>query len=192
MKDLFKNIQTLLIVVLAVLLFLQRSCSSTPPVEPKVITEIVTHWDTVKVETTKYVPKIVEKVVVDIDTFSAPIDTVTVLKDYYAKYFYTDTIQIDTLGSIVINDTITRNLISMRDVQSNIFIPTTTITNTIYLYKREFYGGISVGATNQAVQNINGELLYVNKKRDAYGFGIGLNPDFQPIYTVRMYWKIGK
>jgi len=192
LKDYFKNIQTLLIVVLAVLLFLQRSCSSTPPVEPKVITEIVTHWDTVKVETTKYVPKIVEKVVVDIDTFSTPIDTVTVLKDYYAKYFYTDTIQIDTLGSIVINDTITRNLISMRDVQSNIFIPTTTITNTIYLYKREFYGGFSVGATNQAVQNINGELLYINKKRDAYGFGVGLNPQWQPVYTVRMYWKIGK
>ena len=191
MKDYFKNIQTLLIVVLAVLLFLQRSCSSTPS-EPTVITEVVTHWDTIKVETTKYVPKIVEKVVVDIDTFSTPIDTVSVLKDYYAKYFYTDTIQIDTLGSIIINDTITRNLISMRDVQSNIFIPTTTITNTVYLYKREFFGGISVGATNQAVQNINGELLYVNKKRDAYGFGIGLNPDFQPVYTVRMYWKIGK
>ena len=190
MRNYFKNIQTLLIVVLAVLLLLQRSCSSTPPVEPKVITEIVTHWDTVKVETTEYVPKIVEKVVVNIDTFSAPIDTVSVLKDYYAKYFYTDTIQIDTLGSIIINDTITRNLIAMRDVQSNIFIPTTTITNTIYLYKREFYGGISVGATNQAVQNINGELLYVNKKRDAYGFGIGLNPDFQPIYTIRMYWKL--
>lgn len=192
MKVLFKNIQTLLVVVLAALLFLQRGCSSTPPVEPKVITKIVTHWDTIKVKTTEYVPKIIEKVVVEIDTFSTPIDTVSVLKDYYAKYFYTDTIQIDTLGSIIINDTITRNLISMRDVQSNIFIPTTTITNTVYLYKREFFGGISVGATNQAVQNINGELLYVNKKRNAYGFGVGLNPDFQPIYTVRMYWKIGK
>ena len=192
MRDYFKNIQTLLVVVLAALLFLQRGCSSTPPVEPEVITEIVTKWDTVKIEKTEYVPKIVEKVVVEIDTFSAPIDTITVLKDYYAKYFYTDTIQIDTLGSIVINDTITRNLISMRDVQSNIFIPTTTITNTVYLYKREFYGGFSVGATNQAVQNINGELLYINKKRDAYGFGIGLNPDFQPIFTGRIYWKIGK
>ena len=192
MRDYFKNIQTLLVVVLAALLFLQRGCSSTPPVEPEVITKVVTKWDTVTVKKTEYVPKIVEKVVVEIDTFSTPIDTVTVLKDYYAKYFYTDTIQIDTLGSIVINDTITRNLISMRDVQSNIFIPTTTITNTVYLYKREFFGGFSVGATNQAVQNINGEILYVNKKRDAYGFGIGLNPDFQPIYTVRMYWKIGK
>ena len=192
MRNYFKNIQTLLIVVLAVLLFLQRSCSSTPPVEPKVITEVVTHWDTVKVETTEYVPKIVEKVVVNIDTFSAPIDTVSVLKDYYAKYFYTDTIQIDTLGSIIINDTITRNLIAMRDVQSNIFIPTTTITNTVYLYKREFFGGISVGGNPQMIQNINGEFLYVNKKRNAYGFGVGLDPNFQPIYTVRMYWKIGK
>ena len=190
LKDYFKNIQTLLIVVLAVLLLLQRSCSSTPPVEPEVITEVVTKWDTVKVEKTEYVPKIVERIVVNIDTFSTPIDTVSVLKDYYAKYFYTDTIQLDTLGSIIVNDTITRNLISFRDVQSDIFIPTTTITNTVYLYKREFFGGISVGATNQAVQNINGELLYVNKKRDAYGFGIGLNPDFQPIYTIRMYWKL--
>ena len=192
MKDFFKNIQTLLIVVLAVLLLLQRSCSSTPPVEPEVITEVVTKWDTVQVEKTEYVPKIIEKVVVNIDTFSAPIDTVSVLKDYYAKYFYTDTIQIDTLGSIIINDTITRNLIAMRDVQSNIFIPTTTITNTVYLYKREFYGGVSVGSNPQMIQNINGEFLYVNKKRNAYGFGVGLNPDFQPIYTVRMYWKIGK
>jgi hypothetical protein len=192
LKVLFKNIQTLLIVVLAVLLLLQRSCSSTPPVEPEVITEVVTKWDTLKVTKTKYVPKYIKKTVVNIDTFQAPIDTVSILKDYYAKYFYTDTIKIDTLGTIVINDTVTRNLISMRDVQSNISIPTTTVTNTVYLFKHEFFSGISVGTTNQELQNINGELLYINKKRNAYGFGIGLNPQFQPVYTVRMYWKIGK
>jgi hypothetical protein len=192
LKDFFKNIQILLIVVLAALLFFQHSCSSTPPVEPEVITEVVTRWDTLKVTKKEYVPKYIRKTIIDIDTFQAPIDTVSILKDYYAKYFYTDTIKIDTLGTIIVNDTVTRNLILMRDVQSNIFIPTTTVTNTVYLYKREFYGGIAIGSTNQAVQNINGEFLYVNKKRNAYGFGVGLNPDFQPIYTVRMYWKIGK
>ena len=192
MKDYFKNIQTLLIVVLAALLFLQRGCSSTPPVEPKVITEVITKWDTLKVETKEYIPKYIKKTVVEIDTFQSPIDTISILKDYYAKYFYTDTIKVDSLGFIIINDTVTRNLISKRDVQSNIFIPTTTVNNIIYIYKKEFFGGVSVGANNQAVQNINGELLYVNKKRDAYGFGIGLNPQFQPVYTVRMYWKIGK
>jgi len=192
LRDYFKNIQTLLVVVLAALLFLQRGCSSTSPVEPEVITEVVTQWDTIRVAEKEYVPKYIRKTIVEIDTFSVPIDTISILKDYYAKYFYTDTIKIDTLGTIVINDTVTRNLISMRDVQSNIFIPTTTITNTVYLYKREFYGGIAIGSTNQAVQNINGELLYINKKRDAYGFGVGLNPQWQPVYTVRMYWKIGK
>ena len=198
MKGYFKNIQTLLVVVLAALLFFQRGCSSTPPVEPKVITEVVTKWDTVKVEQTEYVPQIIEKVVINIDTFSTPIDTVSVLKDYYAKYFYTDTIQLDTLGSIIVNDTITRNLISFRDVQSNIFIPTTTITNTTYLYKRELFWGVAVGGMINPVQNespinyISGELMYVNKKRNVYGFGLGVDKDFFPIISGRLYWKIGK
>ena len=187
------KLEHILILILGVVILWLTQCRRSEPIVDEIIkTEVVTKWDTVEVAKTEYVPKIIEKVVVSIDTFTAPIDTVSVLEDYYAKYFYTDTIQIDTLGSVVINDTITRNLISFRDVQSNIFIPTTTITNTVYLYKREFFGGISVGATNQAIQNINGELLYINKKRDAYGFGIGLNPDFQPIFTGRIYWKIGK
>ena len=198
MKAYFKNIQTLLVVVLAALLFFQRGCSSTPPVEPKVITEVVTKWDTVKVEQTEYVPQIIEKVVINIDTFTTPIDTVSVLKDYYAKYFYTDTIQLDTLGSIIVNDTITRNLISFRDVQSNIFIPTTTITNTTYLYKRELFWGVAVGGMINPVQNespinyVSGELMYVNKKRNVYGFGLGVDKDFFPIVSGRLYWKIGK
>jgi|TARA_R110002073_G_scaffold82_2_gene1482 hypothetical protein len=192
LKDLFKNIQTLLVVALAALLLYQRGCSSTPPVEPEIITEVITRWDTLKVATKEYVPKYIRKTVVEIDTFQVPIDTMSILRDYYAKYFYTDTIKVDSLGFIVINDTVTRNLISKRDVQSNIFIPTTTINNTIYLYKRELFGGISVGSTPAAIQNLSGELLFVNKKRQAYGFGLGLNNNFDPIYTARLYWKIGK
>ena len=192
MKDFFKNIQTLLIVVLAALLFFQHSCSSTPPVEPEVITEVVTRWDTLKVATKEYVPKYIRKTIVNIDTFQAPIDTMSILRDYYAKYFYTDTIKVDSLGFIVINDTVTRNLISKRDVQSNIFIPTTTITNTTYLYKRELFWGASISGNQEQIQSINGELMYVNKKRNAYGFGVGVDQNFQPIFTGRLYWKIGK
>jgi hypothetical protein len=192
LKGYFKNIQTLLIVVLAVLLFYQKSCSSTPPVEPQTITEVVTRWDTLKVSTKEYVPKYIKKTVVNIDTFQAPIDTMSILRDYYAKYFYTDTIKVDSLGFIVINDTVTRNLISKRDVQSNIFIPTTTITNTTYLYKRELFWGASISGNQEQIQSINGELMYVNKKRNAYGFGVGVDQNFQPIFTGRLYWKIGK
>ena len=173
-----------------------RACSgeetnnSNPTPISTTVTEI--KWDTVSVVKTEYIPKWKTRIETIHDTIPSSIDTVAILKDYYAKYFYTDTIQLDTLGSIIVNDTITRNLISFRDVQSNIFIPTTTVTNTVYLYKREFYGGVSVGSTNQSLQNINAELLYINKRRQSYGFGVGLNPQFEPVYTVRMYWKIGK
>jgi len=192
LKNYFRNIQTLLIVVLAVLLFLQRSCSSTPKPKPEVITEVEVRYDTIKVTETKYIPKYVEKTVVDIDTFNVPIDTLTILKDYYAKYYYIDTIEIDSLGTIVVSDTVTRNLISKRDVQSNLLIPTTTVNNTVYLNKRELYGGISVSGQPDQINLVGGELLYRNKRKQAYGFGVGVNPDFQPVYTVRMYWKVGK
>lgn len=183
----------IVILILGVCLLWLTQCRRTEPIIEEIVkTEVVTKWDTVEVAKTEYVPKIVERVVVDIDTFSTPIDTVSVLKDYYAKYFYTDTIQIDTLGSIVINDTITRNLIAMRDVQSNIFIPTTTITNTVYLNRREFYGGISITGQPTQLDFINGELLYKGKKRNAYGIGVGINNQFVPIYTFKVLWKIGK
>lgn len=183
----------IVILILGVCLLWLTQCRRTEPIIEEIVkTEVVTKWDTVEVAKTEYVPKIVERVVVDIDTFSTPIDTVSVLKDYYAKYFYTDTIQIDTLGSIVINDTITRNLIAMRDVQSNIFIPTTTINNTVYLNRREFYGGISITGQPTQLDFINGELLYKGKKRNAYGIGVGINNQFVPIYTFKVLWKIGK
>ena len=188
----FKLEHILILILGVVILWLTQCRRSEPIVDEIVKTEVVTKWDTVEVAKTEYVPKIIEKVVIDIDTFNTPIDTVSVLEDYYAKYFYTDTIQIDTLGSVVINDTITRNLISFRDVQSNIFIPTTTITNTVYLNRREFYGGISVTGRPTQLDFINGELLYRGKKRNAYGIGVGLNPQFEPIYTFKIFWKIGK
>ena len=196
MKDFFKNIQNVLIVVLVVIILLMRACdggeNNNNINTPEIITVTETKWDTLKVDSLVYIPKWKTRIETIHDTIPTDIDTISILKDYYAKYFYSDTIKLDTLGSIIINDTITRNLISIRDVQSNIFIPTTTITNTAYLYKREFFGGISVGSTPTAIQNLNGELLFINKKRQAYGVGIGINNQFTPVYTLRMYWKIGK
>ena len=188
----FKFEHIVILILGGLLLWLTQCRRSEPIVDEIIKTEVVTKWDTVEVAKTEYVPKIIEKVVVNIDTFTAPIDTVSVLEDYYAKYFYTDTIQIDTLGSVVINDTITRNLISFRDVQSNIFIPTTTITNTVYLNRREFYGGISLTGQPTQLDFINGELLYKGKKRNAYGIGVGINNELVPIYTFKVFWKIGK
>ena len=179
--------------MLGVIIFLTRSCQSGSDItEPQVITEVVTQWDTVKVENTKYVPKVIERIVVNIDTFATPIDTLSVLQDYYAKYFYTDTIKIDTLGYVTINDTITRNLISFRDVQSEILIPTTTITNTVYINKRELYWGTTLNGDRTQLNNLSGNFLYKTKKRNVYNIGVGVDSEFKPVYTIGMYWKLNK
>ena len=193
MKDYFKNIQTLLIVVLVVIILFMRACDGgNDPIEPKVITKVEVRYDTIETIKETYVPKWRTKIVTEIDTFRAPIDTLSILRDYYAKYYYSDTLQIDTVGYAIINDTITRNTILARDIRTNILIPTTTITKEIYLNNREFYWGVGLQGRTDQLNYLGGELLYRNKKRQIYGFGLGVNQDFQPVLSGRMYWKIGK
>ena len=198
MKKYIGSIQNLLIIVLVAVLLYQSQCSRKDPVEPEVIVTIETKWDTVNVTQTEYVPKWRTKVVTEHDTIPQDIDTMSILKDYYAKYHYTDTLTLDTLGFLVLNDTISQNSILSRSFTSDISIPTTTITKEIYLNKRELFWGVAVGGMINPVQDespinyVSGELMYVNKKRNVYGFGLGVDKDFFPIISGRMYWKIGK
>jgi hypothetical protein len=196
LKDFFKNIQTLLIVVLVALLLLQRSCSSNPTIsEPTIITKVETKWDTITINKIEYVPKWVEKIITvyenDTIVINTPIDTLEVLKEYYAKNVYIDEIVLDSLGVVTITDTITQNKIFSRQVKSDILLPTTTLTQEIYLNNREFYWGLGIQGRSDQLNYVGGELLYKDKKKQMYGLGLGINQDFQPVISGRLYWKIG-
>jgi hypothetical protein len=163
-----------------------------PPSSNDTIIKIETRWDTVKIFSKVYVPKY--DTVIQVDTFiiKTKVDTLNILKDYFAKYYYKDTIHLDTLGYIIIKDTISQNKIYSRQTFSNLYIPTTTITKTIYLNKREFYLGVALGSSNTQLKYLGGEMLYKNKKYQIYGLGIGIDPEFKPVIMGRTYWKIGK
>lgn len=196
MKDFFKNIQTLLIVVLVIFILFQRSCNNTPiETEPKVITKVETKWDTVTINKPVYIPKwktkIVTKYEIDSILVNIPIDTLEVLKDYYAKNVYIDKIDLDSLGVITVIDTISQNSIFSRQVTSDILIPTTKITEEIYINNREFYYGLGLQGRSDQINYLGGELLYKDKKKQIYGLGIGVNQDFKPVISGRLYWKIG-
>jgi len=192
MKKYIGSIQNLLIIVLVVLVLFQSQCSRKDPVEPEVIVTIETKWDTVNVIQTEYVPKWRTRVVTEHDTIPQDIDTMSILKDYYAKYHYTDTLTLDTLGFLVLNDTISQNSILSRSFTSDISIPTTTITKEIYLKKREFFWGLGVNGGTSQLDYVGGEFMFKNKQRNMYGIGVGVNQDLQPTISGRMYWKIGK
>jgi hypothetical protein len=192
MKKYIGSIQNLLIIILVVVLLYQSQCSKKDPIEPEVIVTIETKWDTVNVTQTEYVPKWRTKVVTEHDTIPQDIDTMSILKDYYAKYHYTDTLTLDTLGFLVLNDTISKNSVLSRSFTSNISIPTTTITKEIYLNKREFYWGLGVNGGTSQLDYVGGEFMFKNKQRNMYGIGVGVNQNLQPTFSGRMYWKIGK
>ena len=196
MKVFFKNIQFLLIVVLVALLLLQRSCSSDPIIsEPITITKVETKWDTITINKVKYVPKWTEKIVTvyenDTIIINTPIDTLEVLKEYYAKNIYVDKIVLDSLGTVTITDTIFQNKIFSRQIKSNILIPTTTLTQEIYLNNREFYWGLNVAGNKTQINYLGGGILFKSKRKNIYGLGIGVNENFTPIISGSYYMKIG-
>jgi hypothetical protein len=179
----------IIIIVLVVALLLQRACNKNDIVtETTIKTEI--KWDTITKVTPEYIPKWKTRTEIDIDTFTVPIDTMAVLKDYYAIYAYSDTISTDSV-KIVMNDSITQNKIKSRIVDYKIIYPTITITKETVIKKSQFYYGLGIGAGASNV-NIGPELLYKTKTDQAFGLGLGVNQNLQPSLSVRMYWKIGK
>tara|TARA_B110000977_G_scaffold180301_1_gene239768 strand:+ start:1257 stop:1847 length:591 start_codon:yes stop_codon:yes gene_type:complete len=194
LKVFFNNIQTLLIVVLVAIILFTRSCSGgKTSVEPKIITKVETRWDTVNIVKEVYIPKWKTKIITQVDSIliNTPIDTLEVLKEYYAKNVFVDEIKLDSLGIITITDTVYKNTIWRRAIESNILIPTTTVTEKIYINNREFYWGLNlIGKSNQ-IDYLGGGILYKSKRKNIYGLGIGVNENFQPILSIGYYMKIG-
>lgn len=197
LKAFFNNIQTILIVVLLIIIFLMRECgggSSNNGNGGKIDTTVIetVKWDTLRIPEITYIPKYRTKYVTK--TVPADVDTAAILKDYYSLYYYSDTLQIDTIGNIVINDTVTQNKIVARTPKVSISIPTITkeITINNYINNREFYYGFGIQGTTNQMNFIGGDLLYRTKKKTAYGLSVGINQDFAPVIGGRMYWKFGK
>jgi hypothetical protein len=192
MKKYFKNIQSLLIVVLVVVISLMRQCSGpVTPTEPQIIRDTIIEYVTIEKEYPVYVPKIKYVTKVDIDTFTTPIDTSAILADYYAIRTYEDTQVLDSLD-LTITDTVSQNQIVGRKIAYNFTYPRKTIKETIYLNQRELYVGLrGIGNLDQ-ISYLGGEMLYRTKKKQVYSFGVGVDQNLVPVIALSMYWKLGK
>ena len=192
MKKYFQNIQSLLLVVLVVIIFLMRGCSSTPAsTEPRIERDTVTEYITIEKESIVYQPKIKYITKVDIDTFLTPVDTLAILADYYAVRTYEDTQVLDSLN-ITITDTVSQNQILGRQIAYNFTYPRKTIKETIYINQRELYFGLRGIGNMDQVSYLGGEMLFRNKKKQIYSFGVGVDQNLVPVISLSTYWKLGK
>ena len=168
-----KLFRILLWVAIGVVIGLLLKCEGDIKTQIQTVVKRDTIYKEVIKEDIQYVPtirEVVKEVLIPVE-----IDTVSILKEYYMKYVYTDTIEIDSIGFAYIEDTISQNKFLSRNVSYNYNIPTiidsitTTITKTLPP-KNEFY----IGGMLQANKNNIGlgpNLTMKSKKKNIYTFG---------------------
>jgi hypothetical protein len=191
-----------IILVLVFIILLQRACTpkcpevSTP--EPGVHVDTV-YKDIVKTETkrvtihktdTQYVRE--PWMVPDTNYAALKQQFENLVAKYASKNIYQDTIYIDSIGTVVLTDTVRKNMLAQRLYIHNYKIPTITVTKTIPLPpKRQVYVGGAVGATYPvAVSNVQAGILFKNKKDQIFGLSAGLDTRGIMTYSLSSYWKI--
>ena len=200
MKNIFKNFQSLIIIGLIIVIFLLRECrgeKSPIPTEPITVVKIETKYDTIVETVPTYIPKYKTRVKWKTKTVhdtieihdTIPVDTASVLEEYFAAYAYTDTLKKDSV-TFIINDTISQNKILSRGIKYNLVYPTTIIQTEREVNERELYVGFGLGGDRQQISYAGSELILRTKKDKLYGVGIGVNNSFQPILTFKMNWKV--
>lgn len=194
-----KIIPYITIVVLICVILLQNKCSS--PIPPKETRDTVIVYKTVH-DTIPGKPKLV----------AAKIDTTIWMKksDYKPdttykgllkqynflgnKHFATNSFKTDFIigdyGTVSVIDTVKENWLVSSVIQTDLKIPTTTITVTKESPpKRQIYAGFSAtGNTSLPINGIYGDVMLKTKKDRLYGVSMGFNGE--PVYKVSLLWPL--
>ena len=201
------DIKTALIVILGIALLLTNMCSGDKTKTDKEIIEI----DGKKYELlsssvdTQYIP--VEKIVLkpgktiykDTTIYTSiplSIDTINILRSYFAKNVYIDTLKLDdSLGFLVVTDTIYQNSIYNRLWYTKINKVTINDKKVVKeLPKNQFFVGFNTSLNRIDIVGSAG-LMTTLKTRDdkLYNLGIGLmntSNGISPYVGGGIQWKV--
>lgn len=193
------NITYWLIAILVAIILLQRSCSVSNEeglVKETVKTDTVwketkdTVFKTVKVTGVKYIPLKDEKYTVSDNCDSSKVRFQNLLKEHLVRTIYADTIKLDSLGTIVVKDTVWLNkLYGKREYIKDYKIPFVTKTiikkedprKQMYIGGNGFIGGLGL---------LTPGLIYKDRNDRVYQANVGVGFDGSINYGFGMYWKI--
>jgi len=198
-----KNLFITVLIGVVVLLLILRSCSCGRQ-QPGKITVIDTVYSEHKSDTV-YQPQLdtvirsfskqVPVAIYFFDTMYVDqfknVDTAAILKDFFAKAVYIDT-EMVKYGSIIITDTVTRNRIASRHLQTSFLIPTIEKTTTIIQPKRnQVYVGLG-GEYNMGsrLAAVGGGLMFKNKKDRAIAANVFVDAKGNLIYSGNIFFKL--
>lgn len=187
----------ILVVLLLAIILLQRCSKPVIPVDKPIVKRdtvwvvtkntVVTQPTVVKtipgVPGTNYVP--------DPEYKKLVLQYQDLVKKYIAKNIHKDSIKIDSIGYVNIEDTVSHNLIKGRKTSYNLKYP--IITNTITLppiRKNQLYYGGGVEYKPMVGEEINLGLLLKTKSDQIYSIYGGVDSKGNYQVGVQSYWKI--
>lgn len=192
-----KNFFNVIILILVCVILLQKCNSKEDKVEPKVVKDTV--WveakNTVvtKPVLIKTIPgKVSVQYIPDPEYKKLVIQYQELVKAYIAKNIHKDSIKIDSIGYVHIQDTVSKNLITGRKTFYSLKYP--IITNTITLPVKKtnqlYYGGGLQGGQNQLINQFNAGVLLKTKSDQIYNVYTGLDTNGHVQVGLQAYWKI--
>jgi hypothetical protein len=198
-----KKILQIAVLVIVVLLVFSKMTGVKNPFSPKIKYvagkpyEVIKHEiDTVDIIKTKVITKQGKDIYHDTTIFvQVPmnVDTLEIIKMYFAKNVYKDTLRLpDSLGYVVLLDTISKNTIESRMFTANVkqrTIKETTIVKELPKTKIFWGVGASFDKVN-FVNNIQVNLLLNTKCDKLYNIGAGVDINKTPFVNASIYWKI--
>lgn len=192
------NFSLLVILVLIAIIVFQRSCSpatSDPIVIEKPVEIIRYDVDTIKIPIQQVVYKPGKTVYKEVPIYievPKDIDTLNILKEYFAINVYKDTLFLkENIGYVSIIDSISQNQIKSRAF--NAFVEKIILTNTVYVKappRTQFFGGVGIGLQKPNSLILSGQLTMKSKTDKLYSIGLGINSDLQPGLYGSMQWKL--
>jgi len=197
------DLKTLLIVGLIALLVFTRGCSDkditkggTTVVNGKTYQNITQVIDTIYVPTKQTVYKPGKTIYKETPVFVAmprEVDTVAILKDFYCKEVYKDTLKLnDGLGYVSVIDTVSQNNIIGRVWNSQV---NKIIVKDTKIVKKAPVNQLYIGAVGgfdrvNIVNYVGPTLVFKTKKDKLYSLGIGYGTNKQISLQGGIFWKI--
>jgi hypothetical protein len=196
-----------IVITLAVIVFSQRSCYQ------RIIGNFTNQRDTTVIIDTVldiHDSVIIRKVpVIERDTSYLPTDTQylpspdyivlksrfeALVKEHTIRNIYSDSLKLDSIGYIVVSDSVQFNKLFDRSYKYHYEIPNITKTITIVEHPKKtnqvYLGGGILGNKIKGVSGAELGLLLKNKKDQIYGVKISSDINGNVLYGVQSYWKI--
>ena len=198
MQFVTKNLLTLMVGTLLLIVILQQCKTTSAPELPTVVRDTVL---VVKESLTVTKPQLVETIeshdsiimkeyVPDTNYAKLVLQYQEVVNQLLAMNIQKDSVAIDSVGYVKIIDTVQKNLVIGRSVQSKISYPIIRETITLPAKKTNqlYIGGAILGSPSPNA--IMGSALLKTRNEKLFGGSLSINTYGDIQYGVHSYWKI--